>query len=383
MKKFIPVLLLAMVMWGLDAPPAHAAYTRGGETVIIDEQTVIEDDVYAGGQVLTIRGNINGDVFCGGQTVNIEANIDGDVLCGGQKVRISGIVTGDVRVGGQIIDIDAQVGRNITAAGQQLTFGSDASVSRSLTAAGQLLTIDGQVGRDLYGAGQSIVLTSMVGRNVEVEVESLEIARSAVILGNLKYTSEQDARIDQSAAISGAVERKQPEYPSQADVRRMERPDFAEWSGRVLFAFMSTLALAGAFALLLPRFTRKAALVMHDQWLPSLGVGLLVLFGGAVLPLLILFSVIGFKVSIVMWLWWVAELLVAPAIAGLAFGYLLSRYALPESTKRLRYYLPIGVFFYVLLSKLPYLGGLVSFIGLIWGLGGLWLAFWQLRQHKL
>ena len=96
------VLLFALV------PAAAAFQERSGETVIIGEDEVIDDDLYGGATTFIVDGTIKGDLIVGGQTIIINGTVEGDVFAAGQSITINGTVGDDVRIAGAALIIDEE-----------------------------------------------------------------------------------------------------------------------------------------------------------------------------------------------------------------------------------------------------------------------------------
>src|SRR5688500_7385591 len=95
--------LVLTLVFGL-AGTVLAVEIRGGETVTIGKDEVIDDDL-----VVT------------GQTVLIDGVINGDLLAAGSRVVINGRVNGSLMMAGQLLELNGQVGGSVYSAGAALT----------------------------------------------------------------------------------------------------------------------------------------------------------------------------------------------------------------------------------------------------------------------
>ena len=98
-KIFAVFSLLALFTMTVTSS-ALAFDGRGGETVVIGADEVIEDDLYVGATNFTLDGTVKGDLFVSGETIVINGTVEGDVFAMGQSIVINGIVTDDVRMAG-------------------------------------------------------------------------------------------------------------------------------------------------------------------------------------------------------------------------------------------------------------------------------------------
>ena len=98
-KIFAVFSLLALFTMTITSS-ALAFDGRGGETVTIGADEIVEDDVYVGATNFTLEGTIKGDLFVSGETIVINGTVEGDLFAMGQSIVINGTVTDDVRIAG-------------------------------------------------------------------------------------------------------------------------------------------------------------------------------------------------------------------------------------------------------------------------------------------
>ena len=77
---------------------------RAGESIVVEADETIEDDLYLFGTSVTIEADVPGDVVAFGSSVTITGDVGGDVLAGTSNLRITGTVSGDVRAGAANIE---------------------------------------------------------------------------------------------------------------------------------------------------------------------------------------------------------------------------------------------------------------------------------------
>ncbi len=68
LHKLAALALLAVLLLGLSSP-AQAFTPMAGETVVIEEGQVIEDDLYVSANTFILKGTVKGDLIAVGSLV--------------------------------------------------------------------------------------------------------------------------------------------------------------------------------------------------------------------------------------------------------------------------------------------------------------------------
>lgn len=353
----------------------HAADFRSGQSPNVSTNEVIESSLYTAGNDITVSGTVNGDVFCAGMNVDITGTVNGDVLCVAQTIKISGKVLGSVRAAGQQISVDGNIEGSASLAGQAVTLDSAAKIGRDLTVGGQLLRLNGQVARDVVGGSQDMTVNGLIGRDVHIGVENLTLGSGAKINGDLTYTSNNDVVVDAGAVVTGKTLRK--EAPR---AQRVNTTVAAFWIA--LFSFGSMLLIGFVAVALAPRAMDALGQVIRKRWMLSLAGGAAALFLLPFVAILLLVSVVGIPLAAIMILLWVVGLITANIITSYAIGWMIvEQIKWPPRGKRFTSLL-VGLLVLTLLEWIPFIGPLVGFVSLVFGLGSLAVTFGRHLQTQ-
>lgn len=330
-----------------------------GTNVNVPESKTIDGSFYAAGRTLDINGTINGDLFCAGQNITVNANVKGDIICAGQNLHISGTVDGDIRAAGQTISINAKVGHSVTAAGQSFTLESTGSVVNDLTASSGDLNVNGKVGRDTLLNGRDVNITSSIGRDVKANVDKLTLSSTATVGGNLNYTSNNDANIEEGAKVNGKVTRTSPS-PSSRKYFAPVAVTFV-WA---LYMFLSLLLLSVVLSLLFPRaFHATSQQGLSHPW-RSLLVGFVALFAAPILFIALMLTVVGIPLALLFGLAWFMTLV----LSGPFFAYFTGRLILRNSDLPVLIML-VGAAVVLVVYLIPILGLFAIFVAITMGTG--------------
>jgi cytoskeletal protein CcmA (bactofilin family) len=351
------LLVLAVPAIAIAQEQVLGGKFRTGREVVVPQGEQVADDLYASAGTVTIDGSVDGDLVAAGGTVTVSGTVGGDVIVGAGTVDISGTVEGDVRAGSGQIDVDGSVGEDLVVAAGQLTIGPE-----------------GQVGGDLvFGTGQTTIAGTVDGN----------------VLGST-------GSYDRTGTIGGSEDVTVSERP------REEEPSFADRLLRALGRFVSLLVVGSLLLWLLPRWIERPAESLRRRPLPSLGYGLLAAVAVVVAPfaillamiiLALLFGLVGLgdivalvvftgitALFLLVYLVYVVVAFLAQLVVALTLGRLV---VAGESWWRRWAALALGLVAVVLVTSLPAVGGWLSLLIAVLGVGAIWLAFGPSRRRRL
>lgn len=393
--------------------PAEAAEFKTGERVTISADQVIENDLYASGDTVTVRGRVMGDLVASGRIVRVEGTVEGDLMAAAQVIVISGEVFDDVRIAGMTLKLDehARVGDDLFAAGFSFESAANSRVGGKTCLSGYQALVGGTHDQGLDAALVGLRIEGHITGPVDVTVKSdagpawwtgllqspepipavdpgLFLASGSQIEGDLSYKSESPAIIAEGAEVSGE---------SHHEVTPEERPQAVttlQRIGNALRCFAVLFLVGAALLWLAPGKMAGIASTIVGRPLASMGWGVVVLLGVPTamilvfllfLLLTVVFSLmtLGQAVALIVVAGSVIEILLAatlwitlsylaPAVVSFAGGrWLLTRGRTVERNRYLS--LLVGLAILLLFSLIPVLGTVVSCLIALMGLGGLTL----------
>jgi hypothetical protein len=347
--NWLGALLVVMLVTLFIAMPVLAADLRGGDTVSVASDEVIDDDLYIAGTNIVIDGTINGDVFAAGTTIAVNGNVNGSVTLAGQNVTINGEITRSARLAGTNIIINGNIGGDLLAGGTNISVANIARVGRDLLFGASAVGIDGLVEGYIKGAGGEVTINNGVGGDVELRVNKLTITSTSSLQGNLFYTSENEAEIQSGAQIGGTTTHKVPEVKEPAG-------PFRGIVGK-LIAYLMTLLAGIVIILIVPRRAAAvAASIRSKPWL-SLGWGAIILFATPIAAIITFFTVVGVPVGLLSLTLYGIAIYLSQVAVGLFIGYwIISYFSKVESRGVLVGALALGFTILTLLKLIPYVG---------------------------
>jgi cytoskeletal protein CcmA (bactofilin family) len=421
----LSILLLAAVA------PAYAFDGRGGDTVTIPAGQVVNDDLYVGANEFVLNGTVNGDVIAGGQTLTVNGTVNGNLIAGGQTVVVNGTITGDVVAAGAVLlfSENASVGGDVLGAGYSLEFKKGSVIGRDAVLGGGQILLAADVARNVKAGTAALEIAGKVGGDVKAEVgesgqvqagppptvfmprnpiavpivqQGLTIDPDARILGNLEYTQNSELSFPTGAVAGNITRLDQPEATNQEPRAPTAGERASQWALAAVRSLVTLVLIGLLLVWLFPGFLRGLASELRSRPWPSLGWGVVAYAGFFFMVLLTVFVMIlgalvfglitlgglsatilwsGLLVLFALILGFVlATTFLAKVVFGMTLGqWLLARMHSPLAEHR---YWPmiIGVAITVVLVALltfplipGFLGALLNFVIVLFGLGSVWL----------
>ncbi len=364
MKKLFWSLFLVLPLL-LAAPAAQAFSVETKDNYRLPSGEVHDGNLYIGAGIITIDGQVNGDVIAAAQNLNVDGKIEGDLIAFSQNLTINGEVSGSVRIFAQSININGSVGRNVNAFASTISLGSQSEVGSDLLVFGASGSFDGLVNDSLYGGLAQAAINGKIGHDVSLNLESdynssnLFIGSDAVIGGDLKYTAKNEAEIQNPEAISGEIN-------YQPQTRKAEN-----WGNKIMNRFfqLAALILIGIILLTLKKksFTETAKTMKEKPWQTPL-TGLVFLLVTPIIALLLSITVIGIPLALIIIALYLVLLAISVIYSSYYIGLLLGN-GLNKKAINPFLALILGLLVFVILTSIPWLGGLSTFIFILFGLG--------------
>lgn len=349
-KKVYLLALLALVAvlsLAVASPALAGEYITDNAHAVLNEDEIIDDDLFIAGQTVEVLGTVKGDLFAAGQQVVVSGMVEGNVFAAGQIVTLGGEVDGSAFTAGYAVFVkpETMIARNLYFGGYSLVSAPESMVERNLYGGGYQFKVDGDVGRDLSIGAGAVSVDGFVGGDALVEVgvpaEGQQpsnfnpVFMSPMPPGVIIPTIKVGADISEDN-VGGELNIQVntynvPEQPSQTEGQPGVRTGAAfAILNRLRKAAGETIALLIVGGLMLAYmfgWTEKVIEQVRSKPFPSLGWGVLVylLLVPVVMVVFFLLALVVLLLSMVT----LGELTgTAISISGLGFGALLTGFGL-------------------------------------------------------
>ncbi|MDP3964816.1 MAG: hypothetical protein Q8Q20_04155 [bacterium] len=319
-KLFLAVVALIVAVLPLGA---EAAMIQSGTSYVLDGSQTLDESLYASGGTISVAGKVEGDVVVAGGSVTVSGTVMGDVLATGGTLNITGTVTDDVRVAGGQILIDTNIPGDLNVAGGSVTVTHDSLIGGDILIAGGTVELFGEVAGDIHGAGEEVTLDGTIGGSVRLYADRVTLLRSARISGDLVYSSEREATLEEGALVLGELTHNtySKMFPGNLGLG-IAGLLITGWIFKLITTLIAALLLFLIFTRLSGSIIRKNATSFWKQ----AGIGFLIAVVGPIAAGLLFITIIGSAVAGAVLAVYVFLLVLAGAYAGILAGNWIFRW---------------------------------------------------------
>jgi len=371
MKKLLSILFIATLVVLVFPFKALAQDVVAKNFTLEKGKIVTHNPYFAYGENVDISGTVNGDTYVAGGKVLIDGNINGDLLIAGGDVEILGNIKEDIRVIGGQVTIKGRVGKNVSAAGGNIRIDQTAVVTGSFVAVGGQIEISGQVNDNVDLAGGNIILNNKVSKDFDVAAGQIVLNEKANILGKFEYWSDNKPTLASTTIIKGqTIEHAMPVRVNtqKQDWNKMKETVAAMGLAGKIIGTLSLLLVGMILIKLSNKFMAKTADVLKADFWKSMGIGFIIVFATPIAFFVLLFTIIGAPIAMITITLYSIMLYVAKIFAIYALGVKV----LPGKSPYLSY--SLAVVAYAILTLVPVIGGLISFVALLVGIGAFMIS---------
>ncbi|MBK80855.1 MAG: hypothetical protein CMQ43_08070 [Gammaproteobacteria bacterium] len=366
-----PLMLVSLLgVAALLPPPAEALDLRRAEegTVLIPAGETIADTLIAFGETIEVDGDVEGDLVAFARRVSVRGRVGGSIVTGAETVTIAGEVGGSVLGFAETLSVPAvRIGGNLFGFGQSVE--TSAAIAQNALVFAERADVAGSVDRDVMGFGESVEIGGVVAGDVTAYANRLALLAPARVGGDVvaNVASADNVTVSPSAVVDGEV---------TTNVREDFEDDHEFGAGQhIVFQLLwFTAKFVTGFALLaLVPGLRQVSLETPTQAFLAGGIGVVSLVAVPGVAVLVAFTLIGLPlaaIAIVLWL-------IALYLAQIVVAYVVGARLLRGRGSHYAALLALGLAVVMLVVNVPFLGGLVSFLLTICGLGLLALFLWD------
>ena len=344
------IILVVMSLMAFAVVPVLALDIRSEENVRVASGEVVDGDLFARSNIITIDGTVNGNLWAIAETVTVNGLVKGNIIAAGKTININGNVNGNLRL-----------------AALSLNIGSTANIKGNLLFVAGITSIDSPIGGGTT-TGTMAMMSNRAGDDIELKAMGLTIFPVAEIQRDLSYTTGQGADTESGfQPVSVTTDELPPakEEPAKA-------LPFALFSGALgwVIGFLMAFITGLVIIFLVPRrLTLVAESIRTSPW-PSLGWGAVILFVTPIVAILVCCTIIGIPVGLITLGLYAAAIYLAQIPVGLFVGrWILGYFGGVEGKGIMIGALALGLVIMHLLRLIPYFGFFVGLVIILFGLG--------------
>ena len=340
------IVLLSSVVFADNETPITKADNEAG-IMLVDENleatsNVVSKTLYLADSSVTIDYPVEGNVFVMTQDLTISGNISGNVFALAQNLKIesTGSIDSTLFVCAENVTIDGTVS-DVFSISSNLTINNNARIMQDITAGGSTLKLGGTI-----------------GRNANFAFDEIYVSDSAVILGDLSYSSR-------AAAISEDIVSGTTSFKPIEEVKIEPKDIIREKLNDLYTLLVVSLVIVLIVVYAMPKFADKEQKIVENKLAATFGYGALALILVPFVCLLLFCTILG--ILLLVYLFIIMQ--VATPLVAIAMAKIICQ-KINKNTKgfTLLFSMLLVLAIWVL-ELIPVLGSIVSLLTAILGLG--------------
>ncbi len=310
----------------------------------VEEDTIKNESIYKAGEKIELNNElVNGSIYIAGNDVIIQnETVNGDVFVFANNVEVTSntVINGNLYICAANVKLNATISRDLFCVAKDVVFEKTSDVEY-----------------DANIAAEHIYVNGTFRRNLNCSVSNIEVASDTAIIGELYYTSEKEAKIEENAVIGNVNFSKQVEDKENVlDIIVRYVLDFAKY-------FILTMAVLIILIKLLPKFMNN----LKNQFrISSFGIGILSLIIVPVLLVLMLLLRVTSTLAFALLAIFIVVLMLSMAITNISLAKKLEE---KKPNIKLSIWTAIVTAVTWIVYQIPVLGAIVAFIWVTIGLG--------------
>lgn len=341
---------------------------RSADNFFFPDTAIVHDDLVTTGGNIKLDGIIEGDLISVSRSLVQNGLILGSLNAVAQDVDVLGEVKGSVRAFAQNINVNGTVDRNLIAFGYSVDVKPGAQIHKDVTAFCGKMTLDGKLGGNLKGSMGELVISGVVNQDVSVEADKITLMPTARVLGNLKYKSEKEAKIESGAQVSGEI------VWTELKTTKDKKPK-SIFTGKPIIPeilFLLALMVTGVVLTLICRKDAyQAKQAVADSFLKTLALGFVVMVCVPIAVIILIVSVIGIPIAAIAFFAYAVLIYIAKIPVATFVGEKIIKALGKEGQPSLIWSMLFGLVVLTLALNIPYLDWLIYFLVLFTGFGAI------------
>lgn len=332
---------------------------------------VINDDLYIAGQLVSISGEVKGDLLTAAGSFVLDGTILGDLFVLGRSVSVlsSGRVEESVRLAGEKVSVQGSIGQDLIMVGSQVMLEYGVPVGGDVLVIAQKAFVAGNVLGKVKVYASEVEILGSIGKDLEITAEKITIFPGTIVEGKFNYSSPEQA-ITTGSLIKGGI------FWNKKAVRFLE--EFKSFRVHPVWSFLIgylALFMTGIFSFLLfpGRVKQIQEKIQKNIWF-CLGLGLLFIILTPIAAVLFFVTLVGTPVGIFALFIYLSVLYVSRVYAGLFLGDRIINLLIRKNVHPL-ISMALGLLILLLLSKVNYVGWLITLIAILVGSGSMAKVF--------
>lgn len=323
-----------------------------------------KSSLYKADEKLFLDENFNGTVFFAGEKISSEGDINGIGFMAGNEVSVDGNMEYGF-IAGETLNITSNIKNDLFLAGSDVNLTDDAVINRDLFVGAANITINNVTVKRNANLAASVIEISntKIEGNLYISAEEIVMGENVVIDGKLSY--------NENAIVTG-ISKVDVDKIKKYALPELEKVSITTTIRTRLLSIISQFLLLVIIFLLFPSLIKKIDKKIENNsisnYLTKMGIGFIALVMVPIASVIMMVTIIGLPIGFLLLALYCMSLYFSLLVTSYIIGNKINTYLLK---KPYNYYssILIGIILMKVISFIPVISGLVSFFGLLLGIG--------------
>jgi cytoskeletal protein CcmA (bactofilin family) len=376
-KQALSFCLLTVVLGsGLALPQEASAIEHRRGSVVIPSGEIVNDTLLFTGESIVVDGIVTGDLVVFSKRVVVTGKVNGNLIAFAESLSISGEVSGTTINAGKSVELtDANLGGDFWGAGESIQISRETRIVGNAVLAADQASVQGEVGKDLTTAAETVELRGKVGEDMVAYGSSIKLLGDAGVVGDLTIHSEGEDSLSRSSesTVGGSIQFEHHD----SDGRSKNRYATFQFYGFQVLKLAAAFIIGYGLFMLFPT-VRSVSLDGGVTGFVTAGVGLVTLVSLPVILVLVAITVVGLPVTFFGFATWFLGLYLAKIMVAWLIGSRL--FSDSDGERGVALPLITGLAIVSVAINIPFIGGVISFVMTIVGIG--MLVQWLMANYS-
>ena len=339
------------------------------DRIVISTYEMIDHDYFAYSRYVEISGTVKGDVYLFGGEVIINDTIEGNLFVFSGTVRVNGHINRDAYLFGGEIIISGEIKGNVTALAGRIELAPSAKIGKNAFLLAGHVNLEGLIWGSVHIYASYLHFSGRVNQDMLAHVGAMYVERKAWIGGMLNYWSGEKAFISPEAQVIGEVTYHPSFIFSLLHGKFLKHFKIGSKLVTLMMNFLYTFVIALILMRYFPERITRSTEALRSKPFQVLVAGMTLVILLPLIFLLLLITILGIPFALT---------LLAVNVIGFYTAKILTILWLTDDLVRRfhikprpRLYFFCMLMIYYAVSEIPYIGLVIAFIALLFGLGSL------------
>jgi hypothetical protein len=373
-SQLLFVVLALMLVFGNRPTTTKAAYLQGDANADINISHPISTDAFIAVNSLSVNSLVGGELFAAANNLTINKKSDRSIFGVGNVVNINSGSSYDTFIAGNEVTLSGDFAQDVYVLGNDVTLNSNTDIHGDLKIYANRVYLDGKIAGGVEISAGYITSQATIGGNFNTLGSNQLTFKGGSIGNGLSYLNGTMVNGLDTVNVTGDIKVR------PVDTSKQNQRTYSDVLAGLVYAMFSLFILGGALILFAPKKMVEIEEVVLGKWSTHFWRGLLTLIVAPIMAMVLLMTMIGWRVALVVFLFYMLMLLLTTPIAMFIFGGQLMQKLHTKNQPNMWLDLIVGVLVVSIFTALPYIGwalGVIFFFAFSLPTLGAMLFWWR------